>query len=219
MAKFCKECGQRLKQDSKFCGECGSEIELSTTRNANKRQQVLGKKKSKFQIVNLILIVAFAGIIYLYFAGSSTKEEKIINNQPEVSGDYSYPAAPTRMAKIETIQKNGKIILPLDIVQKQKFVSFEYVGKNNRIPLLAYVSEAGKLVTAIRMCEPCNSKSFHIRAGILICDACGTTWKLENLDAISGGCSKYPPDPIPSKIEGNKIIINESSVVGWNRRI
>lgn len=87
------------------------------------------------------------------------------------------------------------------------------------MPLLAYLSEEGRIITAISMCEPCNSTAFHINGNELICNSCGTTWELDNLDAISGSCGKYPPDPIPSRVVGNQIQISELSVANWQRRI
>jgi hypothetical protein len=69
------------------------------------------------------------------------------------------------------------------------------------------------------MCEPCNSESFHIVSDELVCDACGTTWQLNNLEAISGSCGKYPPDPIPSSVKEGNIIINAADVEKWQRRV
>jgi hypothetical protein len=108
--------------------------------------------------------------------------------------------------------------LPLDVVKEKKFVKFDYAGSNYSTPLLAYLTEDGKAVTAISLCEPCDSKDFHIIGNSLICNSCGTTWDLNNLDAISGSCSKYPPDPIPSKVVGNEIQIDEYAVTSWVRR-
>ena len=83
----------------------------------------------------------------------------------------------------------------------------------------ALQTEDGKVITAISICEPCDSKSFHIKGSNLICNSCGTTWDLNNLDAISGSCGKYPPDPIQSRVVGNEIQIDEYLVTGWTRRV
>lgn len=219
MDKFCEECGNKLGKGSKFCGECGAEIGNTEVINHNKREKVLGGKKSKSQWINMLLVAGFAGIIFIYFSTTNTAEEKVINNQPTVTSSFSYPSSNTRMTNVVAEVKDGNIILPIEVVRKNKFVSFEYNGKNIRVPLLAYISEDGTLVTAIRMCEPCNSKSFHIKGSTLVCDACGTTWKLNDLEAIQGGCAKYPPEPIPSEIEGDQIIISEKAVSNWTRRV
>ena len=115
--------------------------------------------------------------------------------------------------------ENGKIIIPLNDIKKEKFVSFTYNGNNGTVPLLAYISEEGKVITAISMCEPCNSTTFHIKSNELVCNSCGTTWEIDNLEAISGSCGKYPPDPIPSIVVGDEVQINEHSVTNWRRRI
>lgn len=69
------------------------------------------------------------------------------------------------------------------------------------------------------MCEPCNSTEFHIEGNNLICNSCGTTWNLNDLNAISGSCGRYPPDPIPSMVVGNEIQIDEYLVTNWKRRV
>ena len=36
MAKFCRECGKELEENSKFCKNCGTKIEEEKTEDANK---------------------------------------------------------------------------------------------------------------------------------------------------------------------------------------
>ncbi|MCF6268319.1 MAG: Fe-S-containing protein [Melioribacteraceae bacterium] len=219
MANFCINCGNDLNQETKFCGSCGEKIAPSENNSNQKRDAVLGKKSTKSQQLNVVLALVLFGIIVGYFVTTETKEEKTINNQPVISESLSYPNYPTLLAEVSVDVKNGNIMLPLDVVQNKKFVSFTYNGKNGSVPLLAYITQEGKLVTAIRMCEPCDSRSFHIVGDNLVCDACGTTWHIDNLDAVSGSCGKYPPDPIPSRVKGNKIIISVSAVTSWTRRV
>jgi len=225
MANYCINCGNNLKSDTKFCGNCGEKIvqDLNNSNDSNnsnkKRDAVIGKKSSKSKQLNVVLALVLFLVIVSYFLTTQTKEEKIINNQPVISESLSYPNSPTTLADVSIKVVGGNIVLPLDVVQSKKFVSFTYSGKNGTVPLLAYITQDGKIVTAIRMCEPCDSRSFHIVGDNLVCDSCGTTWHIDNLDAISGSCGKYPPDPIPSKIKGNQIIISESAVTSWTRRV
>ncbi len=219
MTNFCINCGNNLKPSTKFCGSCGEKIVASSDNSNQKREAVLGKSPSKSKQLNVVLAIVLFGIIAGYFVTAETKEEKIINKQPEISKSISYPNSPTILSEVTIEVRDGKIVLPLDEVQNKKFVSFTYSGKNGSVPLLAYINQDGKLITAVRLCEPCDSRSFHIVGDNLVCDACGTTWNIDNLDAVSGSCGKYPPDPIPSIIKGNKIIINESTVVSWTRRV
>ena len=221
MTNFCPNCGRKVEQKEKFCTGCGTGLTTAHSRNnLNKKDLVYGKRPglSTKNILNLTLLVVFASSLFIYFATSKTKEEKIISEQPEVIGSVKYPAAGYNMQPITASVVNGNIVFPLDEVLTKKFVRFVYSGNNIEVPLLAYLNEDGKLVTSISMCEPCNSTTFHIKGDELVCNSCGSTWDLNNLNAISGSCGKYPPDPIPSKVAGNEIQIDEYLVTSWTRR-
>jgi len=105
------------------------------------------------------------------------------------------------------------------VVKEKKMVRFEYSGKGVNIPLLAYVTQSGRVVTAVSMCEPCKSTRFRIQDKNLVCNACNTEWDLETLKGIKGGCLNYPPDVIPSTIEKGRIIIDEKVVTQWKPRV
>jgi uncharacterized membrane protein len=221
MSKYCNNCGSKLIDKPKFCQNCGNNVnsEESELAKQNKRQKVIASKQKSFNSVNIILLVGLLGVIAIYFFTIESKENKIIKEQPIVVQEIDYPSSPTNMVNISSRVENGKIIIPLDEVKKGKFVSFSYRGKNGSVPLLAYLSEEGRVITAISMCEPCNSTTFHIKGNELVCNSCGTTWEVDNLEAISGSCGKYPPDPIPSVVVENEIQISEQNVTNWRRRI
>lgn len=215
--KFCTNCGQKLNSESKFCNNCGNQIAGGSS---VKKDKVLGNgQTAKFKWVNMVIAALFVGAIFVYFATTKTKEEKVISNQPEVMESNSYPPGNFTMKPINAATQDGNLIISLADVKQYKFVSFTYQGQNSAVPLLAYINEDGQVVTAVRMCEPCNSESFHINGDELVCDACGTTWEINNLNAISGSCGKYPPDPLPSKLVDDKIIIAESAIANWSRRV
>lgn len=221
--KFCPDCGTKLTSNIKFCPDCGhrlinSEVKDTYQKN-NKREKILTNTKgsNKGKYFGLIIILFVSAIIF-YINAQPSKEEAVINDQPKVTDNVTYSVTRTDHSYSVAFAQNGKIILPLDVVKEKKFIKFDYVASNATIPLLAYLTEDGKVVTAISLCEPCNSKDFHIQGSDLICNSCGTTWDLNNLDALSGSCGKYPPDPIPSKVVGNEIQIDEYSVTGWTRR-
>lgn len=217
---FCPKCGNKIIEGAKFCPKCGCNLISRDDRNPNnKRDKILTKSSSKFRTTNIFLTIGFIGVIIIYFVTTGSKENEIIKKQPQVVSSIEYPQLPTQMSEIQAKVENGKIIIPLDIVKQNKFVKFAYSGNNGDVPLLAYISEEGKVITAISMCEPCNSTTFHIQKDELICNSCGTTWDLNNMDAISGSCGKYPPDPIPSTVQGNEIHIDVSNVANWQRRI
>lgn len=217
---FCPSCGNKISNNASFCPNCGKHLNANSSPNTKREKVLKGNKRSnKNAIYMAVVSILFVGALIFYITAKPSKAASIIEDQPKVTETVSYPL--TRLDHLYSVAlaENGKIILPLDVVKEKKFVKFDYIGANSNIPLLAYLTEDGKVVTAISICEPCDSKDFHIQGSNLICNSCGTTWNLNDLDAISGSCGKYPPDPIPSKIIENEIQIDENLVLGWARRV
>jgi len=223
--KFCPNCGSKIINAAKFCNKCGTKISqenISTTENMEAKRSIVdsGKSgKSKKSLFNIALFILFTGSIFYYFATDKTKEQLVIDEQPQIIGNMEYPASRFDMSNVNYTIEGDNLVLSLDEVLDKKFVRYVYKSKNRDIPLLAYVSENGNLVTSISMCEPCNSTTFHIKGDELVCNSCGSTWELNSLKTISGSCGKYPPDPIPSKVEGNKILISLQNIERWQRRV
>lgn len=227
MANFCDQCGKPVEPNMNFCSKCGAQLDGASSpkqqvRFQDKRERVLNQKQSnhlfkKILIAVGILVSIWGGLAFMKSLPSTANP--IIESQPAVSAQLDYPDYSTQMQTVEVRSENGKIIVPLDMVKQKKFVTFNYSSTKGILPLLAYISEEGKIVTAVSVCEPCNSTRFHIRSDEIVCNSCGTTWKLNNLNGVSGACQKYPPDPIPSVVVGNEIQIDEATVASWDRRI
>lgn len=226
MANFCTQCGKPVNPDTNFCSNCGAQLqgnrETEQVRFQGKRERVLKQKQSnhflkKILIAGAILVFIYGGLAFVKSLPSPLNP--IIENQPVVEAQISYPNYPTRMNPIEVKSEKGKIVVPLDLVKQNKFVAFNYNSVNGELPLLAYISQEGKIITAVSVCEPCNSNSFHIRSDEMVCNSCGTTWRLNNLRGVSGACQKYPPDPLPSVVVGDEIHIDEAVVAAWTPRI
>ena len=185
----------------------------------DKREKVLGeKKKSPWLFVSLIVIaVVLGGVAFWIIHGKTTANPKIASQQ-KVMERVDYAGQTVSMTDIVAKVENGKISIPLDVLKEKKMVRFEYEGKGAKIPLLAYVTLAGRVVTAISMCEPCRSTRFHIQDKTLVCNACATEWTLETLKGIQGGCMNYPPEVIPSTVEKDRVLIEEKVVLGWKPR-
>ena len=224
MANFCSKCGKPLVQNADFCTNCGASLTgKSPARKEweNKRERVLsnrpasGGKKAK----SVILVALAAGMAVAVLSSLPKSGNLVLRAQPVITEGASYPETGLQMFDIPSGVKNGKIIVPLDLVKARKLVAFSHQAGATVVPLLAYISGEGKVVTAISMCEPCNSQRFHIRGGELVCNSCGTRWKIDDLDPISGSCGKYPPDAIVNDVVGNEIRIDAQAVANWQRRI
>lgn len=178
-------------------------------------------KEGKFPwlLVSLVIVaIALAGIAYWLIQGRTATNPKIASQTRVVEG-IDYVGRTVRMTDIEAKVKNGKILIPLDVVMEKKMVRFEYEGNGLRIPLLSYITMAGRVVTAVSMCEPCRSTRFHIKDKTMVCNACYTEWNLETLKGIKGGCMNYPPEVIPSTVEKDHILIDEKVVLEWKPRV
>ena len=122
------------------------------------------------------------------------------------------------MTRIEATAGKGLIEVPLDLVKKNKLVSYEYKRLDGPIPLLAYMTPSGSIVTAIGLSEPCNSRNFHLEGNEIVCNLCLTRWKLETLEAVKGNCTKYPPEMLVHTIHDGRLIIREVDVQYWKPR-
>lgn len=223
MANYCSKCGKPIQPEASFCISCGSSLtgkQPAKINWENKRAKVVGNQSErKFPSKGaFIAALALAAFGWVYF-NVPEKGNPIIKASPVSTAASAYPQSGTQMSDIGVTVENGKIIVPLDLVVSQKFVAFRYRTSQSDVPLLAYVSGEGKIVTAVSMCEPCNSTRFHIKGDKMICNTCGSTWELNSLESVSGSCGKYPPDALPSTIVGKEIQIDEALVAGWQRRI
>jgi len=186
-----------------------------------KREKVLGEKKGRppwSLILLIVVVIALGGIAYWLIQGNTGASPKV-SSQPKVSGKVDYSGQTIKMTDVMAKVENGKIMIPVDVVKEKKIVRFEYEGKGLNIPLLAYLTMAGRVVTAISMCEPCKSTRFHIKDKSMVCNACYTEWNLETLKGISGGCMNYPPEVIPNTVEKDSIVIDEKVVINWKPRV
>lgn len=216
--KLCPKCQTKNQESSNFCKKCGGKISGSDFQS--KKEKVLeGKKKLSWVKVALVIaVIALGGIAYWITKGETPVNPKA-SSQPKVGEKVDYTGQTVRMIDIQAKVEKGKISIPLDMVMEKKIVRFEYEGGDAVIPLVAYITQSGRVVTAVSMCEPCRSTRFHIKEKTLVCNACATEWNLETLQGISGGCLNYPPDVVQSTIEKGKILIDEKIVAQWKPRV
>lgn len=216
----CSKCQSELKQGAKFCAVCGTDVSSLQTKIPSSSRAV----KNPFtpqakRIYFLIAAALFSFFIYLFITHLPGGAHPVIAAQPEIAMATMNIGMTITPEPIDVEIRGGKITFPLSTLLQYHAVSFEYTTPTGVVPLLAFVSPEGKLVTSIRMCEPCDSKNFKIEGTELACGNCETRWKLSNLEGLQGSCQKYPPDPIPSTVEGNHIFIDEKVVQNWKMRI
>ena len=223
MANFCNKCGKPAKTNARFCPHCGARLSQDSGQShsrKSKRDRVMKNEGSGMPRYVMAIfgaaIVAVLGVLLSSILSSPTNSA--IESQPVVSNDINYSNTGLQMVDVSSKVEKGKIIVPLDLVKKNELVAFKYADGSRTIPILAYVAPDGKLVTAVSLCEPCKSTRFHIVGDNIVCNTCGTTWKLQNLEAVSGACGTYPPQVIPSRVVGNTVQIDVKTVSNWQPR-
>ena len=217
--KACPKCQTKNQDSNNFCKKCG--FQLSASSFQDKKEKVLGERNKRYLWIPLslaVLALVLVGVGYWIIEGNTGSNPKV-SSQPKVSEKVDYDGKTFRMTDIQAKVEKGKISIPLDVVKEKKMVRFDYENNGNKIPLLAYLTQTGRVVTAVSMCEPCRSTRFHINDKKIVCNACGTEWHLETLKGIQGGCLNYPPDVIPSTIEKDRILIDEKDITQWKPRV
>jgi len=184
-----------------------------------KREKLLSEKK-KSPIVKIIVILIVLAIPLAWFVLSNRSEAGLGSVAgTQIVEKVSYKSQTIRMTTVDAVAGSGSIEIPVDIVKDKKIVYFEYSKGGKKVPLMAYITPSGKLVTAVSMCEPCRSTKFHIEGDEMVCNACGTRWTLEGLQGVSGGCLAYPPDVVAHTLEGGKVKIQDAIVLAWKPRV
>ena len=161
----------------------------------------------------------FAFFLWIFFSHLPGQPNPVVAKQPDIALPVAYAGDPIQQTMITAEIRNGDVIIPLPVLLDKKLVAFDYAGEKTKIPLMAYINSTGKLVTAFRFCEPCNSETYRIESGQLCCGNCETRWNIDNLEGIQGTCMKFPPNPIPSTVNGNEIHISEALIKGWKTRL
>jgi uncharacterized protein len=217
--KICPKCQTKNQESSNFCKTCG--VKITGSQFQDKKEAVMDGKKTHFTLLTISMVVlalALGFVAYLIVSGGPVQDGSA-SAQPAVAANIDYAGQKISMADVQATVRNGKVSVPLDVVLEKRMLRFEHQVRGEAVPLLAYVTQNGKVVTAVSMCEPCRSTRFHIEGKTLVCNACGTRWSLDTLKGISGGCLNYPPDVIPSAVENGVIQIDQKSVEQWKPRV
>ena len=126
---------------------------------------------------------------------------------------------PITMTKVDAVVGKGLVEIPLELVKENKLVSFEYERGDGAVPLLAFLTPSGKIVTAVGLSELCHSKSFHLEGNEIVCNVCSTRWDAETLQGGSGECPAYPPEMLTHTVHDGRLIIREVDLKNWKPRI
>lgn len=205
---------------------------MSTSR---KRARVMGGPAAGYHrfpaIAAIIGVVALLGVLvagtFLWVNGQTPGQEAKGGSYRLVPRRYD-PALKVEQAEIAPEFRGGRIYVDLATVQEKGIVRFRIPNQPVRLPngsnfdylpVTVYVAPSGRVVAAVSFCEPCSGTSFHIRGDRLVCNVCGTQWRLEDLKGVVGGCLLFPPDEVNYRVEGSKLILDEQELRSWKPRI
>lgn len=231
--QYCTQCGKPLKPHVRFCSQCGVQIQGFTSLspgpsendNAEKNSQRIQNSKPETRNSSALtkkviigLFVAVIGILLLLvFQFITYEEHSVIARQPVISEPVYYTGEPLGMTEIQSEQRDGYFILSLDEIKQNKFVRAWYDAQTTQLPVIAYISPKGRLITAIGITEPCGESDYTIVENHIHCSNCTGEWDLNSMVPF-GSCSKYYPSPIPSIVDRDDVIISLSDLNAWNRR-
>lgn len=213
---YCTNCGQEHRTGSLFCPECGhkvKETKIPATVEAEPTRTPRSRLVSKV-LIAVLLIFGFSVFIFEL----TRSDHPVISKQPIVAQPINYTGAGITMVDVASKIENGEIVFSVDDVQKHGLIRIHYEGRASIIPVLAYISGEGRLVTAISRSEPDNATTFSIEGTSIKCGNCPANWQLNNMKA-NACCPRNFPDPIPSKVVGGEVHIAEEIAANWKSRL
>ncbi len=211
----CPSCGSGVKAGMRFCRQCGSD--LATVETVESSSQQATKPKMKLIAAGLIFVVLVGGLS-AYFGVLFREFHPVIEMQPTVVVPIEYGVTQKIPSQqIEARMDQGFITIPLQRVIDMKLVRFFDPEGIQHLPLIAYITPEGKLVTAISKSEICQSEDFYLEGHNIHCASCPSYWNMSSLEAYAC-CQRYYPDPVPSALVGNDVRIDAERVRNWRPR-
>ena len=194
------------------------ELQKQLKEMVGKRQKDLREMISTFNLILRIFIPAISIlavilIVSYWSVKDSFQEAGVFKSK--VIKNVNYQSQSWPMTKVEAIVKNGVVEVSLEAVREKRLISFEYNGVDGSIPLLAYVTPSGKIVTAVGLSEPCNSKSFHLEGNEIVCNLCFTRWDLETLKGNSGECAGHSIYILTHVNNKERLMLKEADIQNW----
>lgn len=190
--------------------------------HTGKNQKYTQPQKSNALLYSIVGIITVVIMIGTYFMVSSSNETSgSVTAAADIGQKINYsPDNKLQQIKVESKVENGKaIVTTLSTVKENKFIWTEYKANGKRIPLTAFAQPDGKVLVAVSFCEPCKGETFHIIDNQIVCNTCGTTWDLQTLQGLSGGCQAYPPEALSYSLNGDNLEVPQDILDAWKPRV
>jgi nitrite reductase/ring-hydroxylating ferredoxin subunit len=103
------------------------------------------------------------------------------------------------------------VSIPLDTVQAKYDTHFKVTLDKGTAYFMAY-TYGGKTYVRANVCVPCQSVSFSLVKGTLVCDTCGTVFSAGDGSGISGACVRYPKAAVPYQTTDGNIVMTKADL-------
>lgn len=212
----CQHCGTTVDEDVNFCPSCGHRLTVQAAAESNLASPKRPVKR--WLVPGLLLIVVLLGLAN-YFKVLFRQFHPVIERQPSIVVEIQYGIQQQwRSRDIEVRIERGLISVPLKAVQEYKLVRFSDPEQVQTVPMLAYITPEGKVVTAMSASEQCGSTEFYLEGHNIHCARCPSYWNMSSLEAYAC-CQRFYPDPVPSKLVGDNLLIDPQIVRSWKSRM
>lgn len=194
-----------------------TEVQFQQPTRVTGRRSFSTRMKASLAVFVLVLV---GGAVYWQFSSSPTPSVQPQYPQTVAGVFYSSPITGpdgTNVTFPYAFADRNKLVF-LDLKLEKTTSELTYQGRTiplnlyksgEYLPLITIITPAKKVISGIRVCEPCGSFSFHIVQGkYLDCDSCHTKWNIETLNGVEGGCQSYPPPQLSSLVGNDNIGID-----------
>lgn len=211
----CSQCGSAITDAAQSCAVCGSNVQARPEEAVPATASGAGTRR--WIIRGLMVVVVAAGVAA--FASQLLRTyHPVIDDQPVVEMATVYGDEPVASVPVVATMEGGFITIRLRDVTEHKLVRFFDPEAQQEIPMIAYITPTGKLVTAMSSSEHCGSTDFFLRGNNIHCANCASYWNMSSLEAYAC-CARYYPDPVPSTVDGDKVRIEAAAIRRWEGRL
>lgn len=182
-------------------------------RSANGNATLKESRKGMGALAILAFVLVLAAAFYLY--------PRITSGNTKASAAGAVVAAPRsyvgRVEHATTVVPeltDGRASLSLSDVDRLNIVDFQWEnGKGDPVAVMAYITSSGHLFVGHSQCG-CGGDKFFLAGEVLVCNACRTTFTIEDQEFLSGSTTagKNPPSRIRSAVEDGMIVIDQADL-------
>ena len=212
MERLCRVCGTMVEADRTECGQCGSSVVADVDVPPT---TVSGAAPPRRWIIRVGVIVAAVAGLWAFYGDAFRSYHPVIASQPEIG---SVGVGPRVNSSLVSARMEGPfIIVSLNDLRERRIIRFFDPESIQTVPMLAYLTPAGRVVTAMSLSENCRSRDFYLEGENIHCANCPSYWNASSLEAYAC-CQKYYPDPIPSTVLGDEVRIQAVTARQWQTR-